>query len=116
MRTVASSFLGAPMRLLVPETEVERKIGLLEHAGLSDDEGMLLAPAAAIHTMGMLFPIDVAWLGAEDGNLYAIAESIAPGLVLQAPAGAAGCLELPAGWFRRVVGERFPWTSFLLSA
>lgn len=39
-----------------------RRTGLLKHTGLADGEGLWIAPCEAVHTFGMKFVIDVAFL------------------------------------------------------
>jgi len=49
--------------LEVADTRSARRRGLLGRDGI---EGvLLLAPARSVHTVGMRFPIDVAWLDAD---------------------------------------------------
>ena len=80
---------------LLAETMLARLRGLLGRSGLSSGEGMLLRPAASIHTAFMRFPIDAVFLDREDRVLKVEAEL--------APWRAAACrgsrtvLELPAG-------------------
>jgi uncharacterized membrane protein (UPF0127 family) len=80
---------------LLAETMFARLRGLLGRSGLSSGEGMLLRPAASIHTAFMRFPIDAVFLDREDRVLKVAAEL--------APWRAAACrgsrtvLELPAG-------------------
>lgn len=80
---------------LLAETMFARLRGLLGRSGLSSGEGMLLRPAASIHTAFMRFPIDAVFLDRED-RVVKVAAEIRPWR-------AAGCkgsravLELPAG-------------------
>ena len=46
--------------LEVADTRAARRRGLLGRDGI--DGALLLAPARSVHTFGMRFPIDVAWL------------------------------------------------------
>jgi uncharacterized protein len=50
---------------LLAETMFARLRGLLGRSGLSSGEGMLLRPAASIHTAFMRFPIDAVFLDRE---------------------------------------------------
>ena len=78
---------------LLAETMFARLRGLLGRSGLSSGEGMLLRPAASIHTAFMRFPIDAVFLDRESRVLKVAAEL--------APWRAAACrgsrtvLELP---------------------
>ena len=80
---------------LLAETMFDRLRGLLGRSGLSSGEGMLLRPAASVHTAFMRFPIDAVFLDREDRVVKVAAEL--------RPWRAAGCrgsrtvLELPAG-------------------
>ncbi len=46
----------------VADTPSSRRIGLLKHETLAPGEGLWIYPTQAIHTFGMRFPIDVAFL------------------------------------------------------
>jgi uncharacterized membrane protein (UPF0127 family) len=80
---------------LLAETMFARLRGLLGRSGLSSGEGMLLRPAASVHTAFMRFSIDVVFLDRED-RVVKVAADLRPWK-------AAGCrgartvLELPAG-------------------
>ncbi len=52
--------LAANVRLA--DTPRSRRIGLLRHETLEPGEGLWIYPTQAIHTFGMRFPIDVAFL------------------------------------------------------
>ena len=52
--------LAANVRLA--DTPHSRRIGLLRHEALEPGEGLWIFPTQAIHTFGMRFPIDVAFL------------------------------------------------------
>jgi uncharacterized membrane protein (UPF0127 family) len=82
-------------RCLLAETPVARLRGLLGRSGLSSGEGLLLRPAASIHTAFMRFTIDVVFL---DRDLRVL--KVAPEVVPWRTAGCRGAravLELPAG-------------------
>ncbi len=70
--------------------------GLLFRPPLRSGEGLLLAPCRAVHTYGMKYPIDVAYLDAS-GRIVALYPSLAPGHRTSWHAAAASVLELPAG-------------------
>jgi uncharacterized membrane protein (UPF0127 family) len=80
---------------LLAETMFARLRGLLGRNGLSSGEGMLLRPAASIHTAFMRFPIDAVFLDREDRVLKVAAE-LPPGRAA-ACRGSRTVLELPAG-------------------
>ena len=80
---------------LLAETMLASLRGLLGRSGLSSGEGMLLRPAASIHTAFMRFPIDAVFLDREDRVLKVAAEL--PPWRAAACRGARTVLELPAG-------------------
>ena len=57
-RTIVSS-------LEVARTRAERRRGLLGRDGLASGAALMITPCHAIHTVGMRFPIDVAFLDRE---------------------------------------------------
>jgi uncharacterized membrane protein (UPF0127 family) len=82
-------------RCLLAETSLARLRGLLGRSGLSSGEGLLLRPAASVHTAFMRFTIDVVFL---DRDLRVL--KVAPEVVPWRTAGCRGAravLELPAG-------------------
>src|SRR2546425_885707 len=46
----------------VADTPRSRRVGLLKHEVLESGQGLWIFPTQAIHTFGMRFPIDVAFL------------------------------------------------------
>ena len=73
----------------------ERRRGLLDSEGLTDGEGLVIAPSQGVHTFGMRFPIDVVGV-ARDGRIVSIRPAVPPRrLVLSWRAFAM--VELPAG-------------------
>jgi uncharacterized protein len=46
----------------VADSSAQRRAGLLKRHGLSAGEGLWIVPCEAVHTFGMKFPIDVAFL------------------------------------------------------
>ena len=80
---------------LLAETMFARLRGLLGRSGLSSGEGMLLRPAASIHTAFMRFAIDAVFLDRESRVLKVAAEL--PPWRAAACRGSRTVLELPAG-------------------
>jgi uncharacterized protein len=80
---------------LLAETMFARLRGLLGRRGLSSGEGMLLRPAASIHTAFMRFPIDAVFLDREN-RVVKVAAELAPWRAA-ACRGSRTVLELPAG-------------------
>jgi uncharacterized protein len=82
-------------RCLLAEAPFARMRGLLGRSGLSSGEGLLLRPAASVHTAFMRFTIDVVFL---DRDLRVV--KVVPELVpwrTAACRGSRAVLELPAG-------------------
>jgi uncharacterized protein len=46
----------------VADTSAKRRTGLLKHTSLPVGQGLWIVPCEAVHTFGMNFPIDVAFL------------------------------------------------------
>jgi uncharacterized protein len=77
------------------ESPLTRMRGLLGRSFLELDEGLLLRPAASIHTAFMRFPIDAVFVD-EEGRVLRVAERIKPWRTAAAK-GARAVVELPAG-------------------
>ena len=86
--------LAANVRLA--DTPRSRRIGLLQHEALEPGEGLWIYPTQAIHTFGMRFPIDVAFL---DPLLRVkrVYHRLAPFRLTSLVWGARSVLELPCG-------------------
>jgi len=82
-------------RCSLADSPVARMRGLLGRDGLEQGEGLLLRPAASIHTFFMRFPIDAVFLD-RDLEVLGIEDSIAPWRA-SSRRGAKAVLELPAG-------------------
>ncbi len=80
----------------VADTPRSRRIGLLQHETLELGEGLWIYPTWAIHTFGMRFPIDVAFL---DRRLRVkrMHHGLAPFRLTSLVWGARSVLELAAG-------------------
>lgn len=90
---------GATIRVWQCESDAESAQGLTGCAALDDDEGLMLPADRGLHTMGMMFPIDIVWLS-EDGQTLAVDENVAPGWA-KLPSKGPYALELAGGWFQR---------------
>ena len=80
---------------LVAATPFARMRGLLGRGSLPSGEGILLRPAASIHTFFMRFSIDAVFLD-DDLRVVGIAEDLRPWRAA-GRRGARAVLELPAG-------------------
>ena len=69
------SFLG--LRVTVADTLPMRLKGLLGRIRLKPDDGIWLIPSRGIHTIGMLFAIDLVYLDAENRVIHLI-ENLGP--------------------------------------
>ncbi|MGE3619029.1 MAG: DUF192 domain-containing protein [Acidimicrobiia bacterium] len=83
--------------LELAQTRAARRRGLLGRDGI--EGALLLRPARSIHTIGMRFPIDVAWC---DEDLVVVRVATVPRHRLTAPVrGARSVIEAEAGSFAR---------------
>ncbi len=82
-------------RAEIADTSAKRRTGLLKHTGLAQGEGLWIAPTEGVHTFGMKFTIDVAFLNKKRQIL-----KIRPNMVksrMSVHLLAHSVLELPAG-------------------
>jgi uncharacterized protein len=82
-------------RCVLATTPLARMRGLLGRSDLPSGEGVLLRPAASVHTFFMRFPIDVAFLDKEL-RVVRVASNVAPWRTV-ADRRAKVILELPSG-------------------
>jgi uncharacterized protein len=87
-------------RCVLADRPWTRLRGLLGRKGLKPGEGLLLRPVGAIHTMFMLFPIDVVFLDREY-TVLKVVEGLRPWRFAGARR-AKAVLELPRGGARRL--------------
>ena len=87
-------------RLIVADSAWSRMRGLLGRDSLEPGEGLLLRPAASVHTAFMRFSIDVVYLD-RDLRVVDVVEGLAPWR-MSARRGARAVLELSAGEARRL--------------
>ena len=88
------SVLAVNVRLA--DTPRSRRIGLLKHQMLGAGEGLWIYPTQAIHTFGMRFPIDVAFLDSAL-RIKRIYHGLAPFRLTSFVWGAKSVLELAPG-------------------
>jgi uncharacterized membrane protein (UPF0127 family) len=77
-------------------TFLSRLGGLLGTAAIGDGEGLWIVPCRSVHTLGMRYPIDVAFLDAR-GVVVGTLEGFPPNRVGRVFRDARGALELRAG-------------------
>ncbi len=98
-------------RAAVADRFWRRALGLLGRTPLVEGEGLLLRPCKAVHTWGMRYPIDVAFLDGR-GRVVASYEGVSPNRRTSWHSSAEWALELPAGVLGRAavaVGDRISW-------
>jgi uncharacterized membrane protein (UPF0127 family) len=83
-------------RVEVADTARTRSRGLLGSDGWRGRDGMFLSPCRNVHTFGMRYPIDVAFLDVEDVVLKVV-HGLRPGRISPVAWRARRALELPAG-------------------
>jgi len=86
--------LGGKVR--TANTFLSRLAGLLGTAEIGEGEGLWIVPCRSVHTLGMRYPIDVAFLDA-GGVVVGILAGLPPNRIGPVFRGAAGALELPVG-------------------
>ena len=77
-----------------------RMRGLLGCKDLSQETGLWIRPSQGVHTIGMKFPIDVAYLD-RDGRVLRVYHRLAPFRIAALSMRARSVLELPAGTLSR---------------
>ena len=100
-RVICDPATGAAVceRCVVADRPLLRMRGLLGRRDLRADEGLLLHPAASIHTHFMRFPIDVVFLD-RDCRVVDVRPAVRPWRMAR-KRGAKAVLELRAGEARR---------------
>jgi hypothetical protein len=83
-------------RVRTASTFLSRLAGLLGTAALAEGEGLWIVPCRSVHTLGMRYPIDVAFLDAR-GVVVGILEGLPPNRLGRIVRDARGALELRAG-------------------
>ena len=77
-------------------TLLSRLVGLLGTAAIADGGGLWIVPCRSVHTLGMRYPIDVAFLDAR-GIVIGVLEGLPPNRVGRVFRNARGALELRSG-------------------
>lgn len=79
----------------IADTSAKRRTGLLKHTGLAPGEGLWIVPSEGVHTFGMKFTIDVAFLN-KKRQIVKIRPNMGKGR-MSVNLFAHSVLELPAG-------------------
>ncbi|MBI1940927.1 MAG: DUF192 domain-containing protein [Acidobacteria bacterium] len=82
-------------RAKMADSVISRLVGLLGRRSLDGDGGLWIVPSSGIHTVGMLFTIDVVFLN-KDLRVVALSELVRPFSVTKLSWQAQSVLELPA--------------------
>lgn len=90
------SGVGVASKVAVADSWWRRLRGLLARPPLRFDEGLLLLGCSSVHTVGMRYPIDVAFLD-EEGKVVRSIAGLEPLRVGLGGENAVHALELPAG-------------------
>jgi uncharacterized membrane protein (UPF0127 family) len=77
-------------------TLLSRVVGGLGTAAIADGGGLWIVPCRGVHTLGMRYPIDVAFLDAR-GVVIGVLEGLPPNRIGRVFRGARGALELRSG-------------------
>jgi uncharacterized protein len=99
-------------RVAVADSFRHRLRGLLVRPPVQEGEGMLLLKCGSVHTMGMGYPVDVAFLDAEGRVVRSIA-GLGPWRLGLGGPDAVHALELPPGCLGEtgtVPGIRLTWS------
>lgn len=97
-------------RVRVADRWWQRLRGLHGMERLAEGEGMLLSPCASVHTLGMRFPLDVAFLE-RSGQVVALYPALSPNRGTPWNRGARFALELREGALADTrVGDRLEWS------
>jgi len=105
--------VGDSIRLA--DSGLTRIVGLLGERALLPGDGLLIVPSQGVHTLGMLFPIDVVVV---DGgwNVIAVCRELRPFRMTRVFWKAAAVLEVPCGIVdstSTLVGDSFEFTRTL---
>jgi uncharacterized membrane protein (UPF0127 family) len=94
LNTTRGTVIAESARLA--ESGLTRIVGLLGERQLRPGDGLLIVPSQGVHTLGMLFSIDVLVLDGE-WNVLAIRRDLRPFRMTRVFWTAAAVLELPCG-------------------
>jgi uncharacterized protein len=106
------SGIGVGSKVVVADSWWRRTRGLLARPPLKAGEGLLLLDCGSVHTVGMTYSIDVAFLDAE-GRVVRGISHLDPWRIGLGGAHAVHALELPAGRLVEtgtVPGVRLTWS------
>jgi len=95
--TLINTRSGRPVArtLLTAFDSASRRTGLLKRTSLDEESALIIAPSNAVHTFGMRFSIDIAFVR-RDGRVIKIRTAVGARRIAAAW-GAFAVVELPAG-------------------
>jgi uncharacterized membrane protein (UPF0127 family) len=91
-------------RVRVADSSITRFVGLLGRTGLSPSEGLLIRPSNGVHTLGMLFTIDVLLID-KAGVILTLYHSLRPFRITRLNWKSAAALEFPSGILKQTGTE-----------
>ena len=109
--TRAGQVLADPLWLA--QTTHERMQGLLGRSGLPAGQALLIERCRSIHTVGMQFAIDVAFLD-DEGRVVRVARAVRPWRMAWGGPSARFVVEAAAGWLDQLQvasGQRLSWAA-----
>jgi uncharacterized protein len=83
-------------RIRVADGVISRFVGLLGTSKLADGNGLLIHPSQGVHTLGMLYSIDILFLDRRN-RVVGLRHSLKPFRMTSINWSARSVLELPAG-------------------
>ena len=84
-------------RVEVADTSMRRLFGLLGRRGIDAGEGLWIMPSSGVHTMGMMFPIDVVGLDRK-GTVLKLWQNLVPFRVTSVSLKMHSVIEMKSGW------------------
>jgi uncharacterized membrane protein (UPF0127 family) len=111
VNTTRGTVIGESIR--IAESGLTRIVGLLGERDLQPGDGLLIVPSQGVHTVGMLFAIDIVVLDGE-WNVIAVRRQLRPFRITRVFWKAAAVLELRSGTAdssRTVVGDALEFSS-----
>jgi len=111
VNSTRGTVIGESIR--IAESGLTRIVGLLGERDLQPGDGLLIVPSQGVHTVGMLFAIDIVILDGE-WNVIAVRRKLRPFRITRVFWKAAAVLELRSGTVdssRTVVGDALEFSS-----
>jgi hypothetical protein len=84
-------------KVMIADSYVQKRVGLLNHSTLHQGEGLMIRGTKSVHTLGMLFPIDLVFLNRSGEVLYTLEHVLPENKKLIGPQMTQNVMELSAG-------------------